>query len=190
MTIQVEPELRVVHEVLQGPAPAIETGVVDTRYLLSSREPSTGAAALHAEIHNGKRGPNPVMQFRDSRLLTSQLPLRLVPSNKAERAVVEAANAVTAALRGVFHLDPVPHLMRDYIPERDSDLRRTGENISAAIARLQKEDRITFLRIIDLVRQVADDLVRGISVTRSSLGDVMLALHEIPGRRGDLTQCR
>jgi len=190
LTIQVEPELRVIREILQGPAPAIETSVVENRYLLYSRSPSKGDAALHAEIHNGKRGPNPVMEFRDSRLLTSQLPLRLSPQNKADRAVVHAAQAVTAALRGVFHLDPVPHLMREYVPERDSDLRRTGENISAAIFRLMKEDPAAFDHILDLVRRVADDLVQGIEVTRSSLGDVMLALRERSGRRNDLTPAR
>jgi predicted ATPase len=190
LTVQVEPELRVVHEVLQGPAPAIETGDIKNRYLLQTLPPSRGDAALHAEVHNGKRGPNPVVEFRHSRLLTSQLPLRLAAQNRAERAVVHAAQAVTAALRGVFHLDPVPHLMRDYVPERDSDLRRTGENISAAIARLEKVDPDAFNHILDLVQQVADDLVKGISVTRSALGDVMLALRETSMRHDDLTPAR
>lgn len=174
--IQVEPELRVVHERLGGPAPTVEAGVVDRRWLLYSHEP--GPAGLPAEVFNGKRGRDPVVTFRDSRLLTSQLPLRLTPTNKAESAVVDAAQAVTAALRGVFHLDPVPHLMRDYVSERDSDLRRTGANISAAIARLRQDDKATFARLRTLVRQVGDEHIRGITVTRSPLADVMLALNE------------
>src|SRR5262249_51860207 len=98
--------------------------------------------------------------------------------------------AVTAALRGVFHLDPIPHLMREYVPERDNDLRRTGANISAAIARLQREDGQTFDRIVRLAQSVGDERIRDISLTRSDLGDVMLALREQPGRKGDLTPAR
>lgn len=189
-TIQVQPELRLMEEVLQGPAPALETGHIEPRKLLFTREAAPTAAALHAEIHNGKRGPNPVMEFRDSRLLTPQLPLRIVPQNKADEAVVKAAQAVTAALRGVFHLDPIPHLMREYVPERDTDLRRTGANISAAIARLQRTDESVFDRVKSLVQQVGDERIRGIVVTRSPLGDVMLALQEYPGRKRDLTPAR
>lgn len=134
-----------------------------------------------AEVYNGKRGNNPLMSFRDNRLLTPQLALRMVAKNAADRAVIRAADAITSALRGVFHLDPVPHLMRDYIQERDSDLRRTGENLSAAIARLKRSDHSTFERILALVRRVADDRTRDITVTSSELGDVMLALKEQSG---------
>ncbi|MGH3829832.1 MAG: AAA family ATPase [Pseudonocardiaceae bacterium] len=188
--IEIEPELRLIEEVLIGPAPTLETGQVERRNLLFSCEATDTDAALNAEIYNGKRGPNPIMAFRDSRLLTSQLPLRIVPQNKADEAVVKAAQAVTAALRGVFHLDPIPHLMREYVPERDTDLRRTGANVSAAIARLRREDEPVFDRVRRLVQQVGDERIRGISVIRSELGDVMLALQENPGRKSDLTPAR
>ena len=190
LIIEVDPELRIIHETLYGPAPAVETGYMEDRWLLLTRKAASGDAALDAEIHNGKRGPNPVMTFRDSRLLTSQLPLRLVPQTEADAAVIRGAEAVTAALRGVFHLDPVPHLMREYLAERDSDLRRTGANVSAAIARLQRDDPDTFGRIVQLARSVGDERIRDIALTRSDLGDVMLALKEDPGKKRDLTPAR
>src|SRR5262249_34763679 len=190
LTIEDDPELRIVHETLQGPAPAVETGHVEDRWLLYTRKGASGDAALDAEIHNGKRGQNPVMAFRDSRLLTSQLPLRLVPQNKADEAVVRGAEAGTAALRGGFHPGPISPLMWEDVPERDKDLRRTGANISAAIARLQREDGQTFDRIVRLAQSVGDERIRDISLTRSDLGDVMLALREQPGRKGDLTPAR
>lgn len=176
--VQVRPDLRIIHESLTGPAPALESGHVEDRNLLWTRPAEAGAAGLEAEVHNGKRGVNPVVTFRDNRLLTSQLPLRLDPDTKADRAVVRGAEAVLSALRGVFHLDPVPHLMRGFVPERDSDLRRTGENLSAAIARLRRDDRQTFDRITELVREVADERIRGITTVSSELGDVMIALKE------------
>jgi predicted ATPase len=178
VTIQVEPELRIIQESLWGPAPALESKTVDRRPLVLTRSPEVHGAGIAAEVYNGKRGANPTLRFRDNRLLITQLPARLVSKNMADEAVLKGAKAVAAALRGVFHLDPVPHLMRRYVPERDSDLRRTGENISAAIARLADEDERTFERLVRLVRDVADEPITGIEITRSTLGDVMLSLLE------------
>ena len=136
VVIQVDPELRIIYERLQGPAPALESGNVEQRDLVIARNPKKGATFIEAEVFNGKLGHNPTVTFRDTRLLTSQLSARLIPKNRADRAVLRGAEAITAALRGAFHLDPVPHLMREYVPERDADLRRTGQNLSAAIGRL------------------------------------------------------
>jgi predicted ATPase len=176
--IQVDPELRIVRETLLGPGPALESGVIDQRQLLATRPAEDGNAGLSAEIHNGKRGANPVMHFRDNRLLITQISARIAVKNEADEAIVQGAQAVVAALRGVFHFDPVPHLMRDYVNERDADLRRTGENLSAAIARLQGMDPRTFRKLTKLVQEVADEGISGIEVTRSTLGDVMFALRE------------
>ncbi|GAA3112858.1 putative ATPase [Kribbella aluminosa] len=176
--VQVKPELRILEETLTGPAPALESGVVEERVLLATRPAETDDAVLHGEIFNGKRGSNPVLLFRDNRLLTSQIPLRVIAENRTDRAVIRGAEAVMAALRGVFHLDPIPHLMRGFIPERDSDLRRTGENISAALQKLRRSDGTTFERITQLVREVADERIRDLTTVKSDLGDVMLALRE------------
>jgi predicted ATPase len=187
--VQVKPELRVIHEHLRGPGPALESGSVDQRDLLWTRPVQAGDAGLQAEIFNGKRGGNPVVPFRDNRLLTSQIPLRVVPENRADRAVVHGAEVVMAGLRGAFHLDPIPHLMRDFVPERDSDLRRSGENLSAALQRLRKSDAETFDRITGLVREVADDRIRELVTVKSDLGDAMLALRE-GKRKADITPAR
>jgi predicted ATPase len=129
------------------------------------------------------------MQFRDSRLLVTQLPLRFVATSLADEAVLKGAQAVIGALRAVFHFDPVPHFMRDYVPARNAELTRNGDNISAAIARLRREDPDTFTELEELVRNVADDGIKSVTVTSSDLGDVMLALRE-GTKRGDLTPAR
>lgn len=190
VVIQVEPELRIIEERLRGPGRALESGLVKQCWLLYTQDPTENSAALLAEIHNGKRGLNPLIPFRDTRLLTSQLPLRVAPQNEADAAVIRGAQAVTAALRGVFHLDPVPHLMREYVSERDTELRRTGENISAAIARLRHDDEAAFDRLLQLVQQITDVRIHGIVVTRSELGDVMLALEESLPQHIELTPAR
>jgi energy-coupling factor transporter ATP-binding protein EcfA2 len=176
--VQIAPELRILKETLRGPIPALESGVVRMRNLLETRQGHRDDAGISAEVHNGKRGKNPILQFRDTRLLTSQISSRLPPRNEAAEAVLSGAQAVIAALRGVFHLDPVPHLMRDYVSERDADLRRRGENLSAAFARLATTDRHTFQRLVDLVGEVAGKPISGMEVMPSPLGDVMLALRE------------
>jgi predicted ATPase len=187
--VQVKPELRILREHLRGPGPAVESGAVEQRDLLYTRPPKPGDAGLHAEVFNGKRGGNPIVTFRDNRLLTSQIPLRISSETKADRAVVRGAEAVIAGLRGAFQLDPIPHLMRGFVPERDSDLRRTGENLSAALQRLRQTDGETFDRITGLVRELVDHRIRELTTVRSELGDVMVALREGP-RKSDVTPAR
>ncbi|PPF67091.1 hypothetical protein C5C21_07450 [Rathayibacter tritici] len=89
---------------------------------------------------------------------------------------------------GGFHFDPVPHLMRDFVSGRDVDLRRTGENLSAALQNLERTDRGAFEEITDLVSRIADDRVQGISFVSSDLGDVMLALEEVRGSSGGMAE--
>ncbi|WP_052710927.1 AAA family ATPase [Pseudofrankia sp. DC12] len=135
--VQVEPELRVVHERLTGPSPTALSPGAEPVLLLRIGDSSEGpesAYSIEPEIR-------PVLGFRRTALLTPQLPAVMRPGTPAERAIVDAALAVTSALRGIFHLDPVPHLMRNFVPSSDMELRRTGENLSAALWRLRTEDR-------------------------------------------------
>lgn len=176
--IQVDPELRIVHERLAGPAPTAKSASVERRVLMETGASSANSAAIDATIYDGTPGPTATMLYRDTRLLTAQLAAGPKPRGRARRAVIEASEAVTAALRGTFHLDPVPHLMRDYVPSRDNELRRTGVNLSAAIGRLAREDQRTFGELVGLVREVADAAVQDLVVTESEFGDVMLAVRE------------
>lgn len=116
--------------------------------------------------------------FRSTRLLTSQLPLRLDRKTEAERHAATAAEDVLKTLRGVFHLDPVPHLMRQYVPSRDARLRRTAENLSAVIDHMEQHDPERFRRLVTHVQDLVEHEVTGIEVIRSQLNDVMLALRE------------
>ncbi|WP_403025198.1 AAA family ATPase [Salinibacterium sp. GXW1014] len=181
VVVEVRPDLRIVSETLYGPGVAVSSGNVTNGPLLESRPPGAPGTGIEAEVHNGKRGVNPVHRFRDSRLLISQVPLALAGADAAELSVLEGTDSVLLALRGVFHFDPVPHLMRDFVPGRDVELRRTGENLSSALRNLQRTDEEAFAHLTTLVRQIADDRVEGISFVSSDLGDVMLALNESRG---------
>lgn len=172
VTVQVEPEVQIIAESLSGPT------VKGRQHVLQSGEANPQVGDLWATWHNGKRGRDPSVRFRGSRLLTSQLPLRVVPETESGKDAVWCAETVIATLGGVFHLDPVPHLMRQYVPSRDSNLRRTAENLSAAVGSIQRTNTALFHRLIDLLRGLADHDIETLAVTRSDLGDVMLALNE------------
>jgi len=181
VTVQVEPEVRIIEERLSGPT------AEGHQYVLKSGQDNPDVGDLSATWHNGKPGRNPSVRFRGSRLLTSQLPLRVVPEAPGGQDSIWCAETMISTLEGVFHLDPVPHLMRQYVPLRDSHLRRTGENLSAAVGNIQRRNPDLFDYLVHLLRGLADHDIRTLAVTKSELGDVMIALHE--GERG-LTPAR
>lgn len=174
--IEVEPEVRLVYERLSGPTGSGQ------KVLLETHTPEPDRVELTAGAYNGKRGPDPGFPFRSSRLLTAQLPLRIYGETEAERSVLHAASEVLRALAGVFHLDPIPHLMRQYVLMKDANLRRTAENLSATVGGLERSSPEHFARLLSLLRETADHEIRGISVAQSDFGDVMFALEE--GRLG------
>ncbi|MYZ35723.1 ATP-binding protein [Streptomyces sp. MnatMP-M17] len=182
VTIQVEPEVQIIEERLSGP-----TDSRGHRPLLVSGEPSPGLGEINASWYNGRPGRNPRALFRNTRLLISQTPLRIPGDTDGETDTLFAADAVLTALSSSFHLDPVPHLMRQYVPARDVHLRRTAENLSAAIGGIQRNDPQLFRHLVELLRGLADHDIDRLAVTKSELGDVMLALDE--GRLG-LTPAR
>ncbi|MET9953416.1 ATP-binding protein [Streptomyces sp. NPDC006339] len=174
VTIQVEPEVQIIEERLTGPT------ANGQRKILVSGEPSPHYGDIQASWHNGKPGKNPSGPFRSSRLLTSQLPGRVSGKTEGEWESVWCAEAMLTALVGVFHLDPVPHLMRQYVQSRDSSLRRTAENLSAAVGGIQRTQPELFESLVHRLRDLADHDIERLAVTRSELGDVMLALDEGP----------
>ncbi len=177
--VQVRPSLRIVKEQLRGPGRAVKSGrwhqAVD---LVSTRPPQDGGIGLETEYHNGKRGLNPSRPVRDTRLASLQIADQLVPTNSAEHDVINGVTRVMQSLKGVFHLDPVPSLMRDYSPERDAELRRDGQNLSSALKDLQERDPQAFEQLVSDTKEIADSEVVGIDFETSTLGDVMMTLVE------------
>lgn len=170
--IQIEPQLQIVRERLTGPTPN------GPRTLLETLDPDPHRSDIDATWWNGRRGRNPTLPFRASRLLTAQALTRVPDTTEAGRAVHSAAGQVIAALRGVFHLDPVPHLMRQYVAERDVTLRRTAANLSAVIGNLRQEDPDSFGALLELAQALPEQEITDLQVERSPLGDVMLTMAE------------
>lgn len=175
--IQVRPQVQIVREVLS----AVIGG--RRRVLLETLTPNSHRADIEAKIWNGKTGRNPQAMFRATHLLTAQLPLRLGGRTIAERQVLEMAESVLGVLGGVFHLDPVPQLMRQYVPEQDVVLRRNAENISATIARLHREGGPRFAELVDAIRVLPEYELRSLGVGRTEFGEVMLSIDEVENGR-------
>ncbi len=152
------------------------------RTLLESQEANKHRADLDATVWNGKRGKDPRRTFRSSHLLTTQLPLRFAGNNDAETELLRVVGEVLAVLGSVFHLDPVPHLMRQYVPEQDVVLRRNADNLSAAVNHLKHTDKQRFNQLVDVVRGLPEYEIRSLDVGKGSFGEVMLALKERSGR--------
>lgn len=174
VTVQVEPEVQIIEERLTA---RTDDGRQD---MLVSRESNAEHGDVVVTWHNGKPGRDPQLRFRGSRLLTAQLPLRVDGETPGGKYAVRCAETMISTLEGVFHLDPVPHLMRQYVPSRDSSLRRTAENLSAAVGNIERTDGPLFGRLVELLRGLADHEIETLAVTRSELGDVMIALNEGP----------
>lgn len=182
VTIRLRPEPAIVSETLRGfSGKRRNTRDPERRNLhtlLETHETAPGSGSIKASWYNGLRGKDPSASFRSTRLLTSQLPLRLQGTNETEWHVATAAEDLLQTLRGVFHLDPVPHLMRQYVPSRDIRLRRTAENLSAIVGRMRDHDPERFEQLLGRVRSLVEHDVTGIDLVKSDLNDVMLALRE------------
>ena len=177
VTVQVRPTVQIVAESLKGHIAGNWKTLVETVRANPDR------ADIDATVHNGRRGPDPHRTFRASHLITTQVPLRLAGSTATEKALMALVIDVLAVLGGIFHLDPVPHTMRQYVPEQDVVLRRNADNLSAAVAHLRSTDKDSFTRLLEVVRELPEYDVRALDIGKGGFGEVMLALKERRGRR-------
>lgn len=178
VTVQVRPDVRIVAESFSAYLPQVRR----LAQVLLSTDPDPHRSDLFAQVFNNKRGANPSRAFRSSHLLTSQLALRLEGAGRVEADILAVSEDALAAISGVFQLDPVPHLMRDYVPEQDSVLRRTADNLSATVAAMKREDPERFSEIVSIVKLLPENEIRGIEMGRGTFGEVMIALKERRGR--------
>ncbi|MFJ5310002.1 AAA family ATPase [Streptomyces sp. NPDC088350] len=179
--IEVSPGLRIVREELTAAEGVRYAGrrLAAGRPLLVGDAPSNRRSSL-AEVgyFNGKRDLDQSTSFAADRLLISQVPVRLPVTSGATGLVHRAAQAVLAVLRETFLLDPVPHLMRQYVNARDTELRRSADNLSAAVAGLRRTDPVAFERLTELVAGMPEYPVRRVDSVGTELGDVQLVLRE------------
>ncbi len=153
----------------------------EVRDLLATDRPQPDSGDITARWDNRKQGPNPAVTFRATQLLTSQVAARVPAKTQAGREIHHVAEQMLEALRGIFILDPIPQQMREYVPEKDTRLRRNADNLSAALADLMR-DEPTREALFEMTQSLSEAQVADLGVVRSDLGDVMTTLRE---RLGD-----
>lgn len=176
LTIQTSPSLQIAFEHLwtsrrSGPKRG------EPLDLLKSDPADSTSSDITARWENGKRGLNPPLTFRASQLLTSQVATRVPATSQAGRLVHEVAEQMLAALSNIFILDPVPHQMREYVPEKDHRLRRNAENLSAVLRRLLA-DEDSREPLVSMTRSLSEAQVSALGSVASELGDVMVTIEE------------
>ncbi|WP_441964557.1 AAA family ATPase [Mycolicibacterium houstonense] len=147
---------------------------------LKSDPPDPHSADLQVRWHNDRRGVNPAITMRASQLVTSQASTRVPATSAAGRRVHEVADIVLSGISGIFILDPDPHQMREYVPDRDNVLRRNAENLSATLKRLVEDPDVQDT-LLEMTRSLSEAQVSGLTSVTSPLGDVMVTIEEMIG---------
>ncbi|MGL5930230.1 MAG: AAA family ATPase [Dermatophilaceae bacterium] len=176
LEIQTSPTLQIRSERLWSPRTSGSRRGEPLEYL-KSEPPSPHSADITARWDNGKRGLNPPITMRADQLLTSQVVTRVPATSQAGRLVHEMAEEMLAGISSIFILDPVPHQMREYVPEKDGVLRRAADNLSAVLNRL-KADPATMGSLLDMTRSLSEAQVSDLDSVSSDLGDVMVTIDE------------
>jgi len=187
VTVQTEPVVQITHERLWTLRRRRSAGE-EERDLLLAGPAREGSGDIVARLASRRRGALPTT-FRTSRLLTSQVAARVPSTSVAGRLVHQGANRMLAALRSVFVLDPVPHQMRQYVPRRDTLLRRSADNLSAAVAVLLATPT-THEQLRQALESLNEQDIVELTTSTSDLDDMMLTLierwqnrrHQVPAR--------
>jgi hypothetical protein len=157
------------------------------RVLLATGEEDRVRGRLNAVWHSDGRQGDIRAPLSSGNLLAAQLPLRIAGATEGERRVLAAVEGLLTALREVFPVDPVPALMRDWVPAGDdARLRGSADNLSAVLARIQGECRIRYGRLLQTVRAVTPFPVAELGVLRERVDGVervLAALGEPGGGR-------
>lgn len=143
----------------------------------------TPSGDISVEYDNGKRGPNPRFECLKFVSVLSQAGARLPSKTNAEKHIHEMAAVVIEQLRKVLFLDPIPHEMRNYVPQTSVDLSPSASNLSAVISKLIQHDSSNKKLILRYLKQLPDQEVVDIDTVKTPLGDVMLKIRERTGGR-------
>jgi predicted ATPase len=170
LTIQTVPDVQILAENLR----------LNDELLLATAEPDPRSSDIKA-LWGRQPNRQQLLRFRRSAALFMQV-LSRIPATDEGRRLHLAAAQVTTALRQVFVLDPVPHLMRQYVRAGDTELRRNADNLSAAVSELIREGH-NRTRIVEALNMLNEHTVVDLDSTTTQLGDVMLTLQERTGSR-------
>lgn len=157
------------------------SGLKQERQLVyKTSSPDEKSGDIQVKYRNDQRGRKPQVPFLRNYSILSQIPGRFPADSNAAPEVRRIFDKVTSVLRGILVLNPVPHLMRDYVHRSRTKIVPTGENLSAVIADLIKNQDTKQL-ILKYLQDFPEQQIVDIKIIETPTGDVMLSFVETFG---------
>ena len=152
------------------------------RVLIDAHRQAKGSGISDVQVYSG--GAPRTYTMLSSRLAVAQAQTKVPEDTKARSLVVSSCVEATAALRGVFVLDPLPAQMREYV-RIGSAPNRAGSTVSAMVYEL-RENTDAWRRLSELVAGLVETQLQEITFSEGRLPDqrlvdVMVALVEKAG---------
>ncbi|MCL5289454.1 MAG: ATP-binding protein, partial [Firmicutes bacterium] len=139
--------------------------------------PDEKSGDIQVIYHTNHPGRNPQVPFLRNYSILSQIPGRFPADSNVAPEVRRFFNKVSSVLRGILILNPVPHLMRDYVHSSRTRIVPTAENLSAVMAELIKTSDTKQL-ILKYLQDFPEQQIVDIKVLDTPTGDVMLSFIE------------
>lgn len=145
--------------------------------IFKTKKANKDSSDIKAEYNNKKVGKNPdIMCMRVSSVL-AQLKSKLPQETTHDQECLNYINLVLDNLKGIFVLNPIPSIMRDYVRITDTDLKSNCENISPVLYHLcQNEEKRN--ELLNMVRNLPENEVQSIEFIKTQLDDVIFGLKE------------
>ncbi|AGL03335.1 AAA family ATPase [Desulfoscipio gibsoniae] len=153
------------------------SGPKSKRLIYKTSEPDEMSDNIQVTYHTNQRGRNPSVPFLRNYSILSQIPGRFPADSEVAAEVRDIFEQVTSVLKGILILNPVPHLMRDYVHRSRTKLVPTAENLSAVLAELIKNQNTKQL-ILKYLQDFPEQQIIEIKVLETPTGDVMLSFVE------------
>ena len=134
---------------------------------------------ISVEYANGKKGKNPQCRALRSMSILSQMIGKLPTEIEEYDESIRRIQLVQDSLMGIFILDPIPALMRNYSRIGDTTLRRNCSNVSSVLYALKDSDE--WPGFVETISQLPENEIKGIDFVSTSLNDVILVQKEQNG---------
>lgn len=132
---------------------------------------------IHVEYQTNQRGRKPKVPFLRNYSILSQIPGRFPADASTAPEIMKVFHEMSAVLRKILILNPVPHLMRDYVHSSRTKILPTAENLSAVVANLIKENTTKKL-ILSYLQDFPEQQIVDIKALKTPSDDVMLSFVE------------
>lgn len=145
--------------------------------IFKTKKANKDSGDIKAEYNNKKRGNNPdIICMRVSSVL-AQLKSKLPQETEHDQICLSYINLMLDNLKGIFVLNPIPSVMRDYVRSTDIELKPNCENISPVLYHLCQNEKKRN-ELLSTVRNLPENEVQSIEFIKTQLDDVIFGLKE------------